>query len=77
MKKNIHPKYHDEVAVNCLCGNSFVISATIPGPVKVETCPKCHTVYNKWIVVAKVIKGRMEKFLEKQKKIEAVQWKSK
>lgn len=76
MKKDIHPKYYEEVIVNCLCGNSFTISATIPGPVKIESCPKCHTTYNKWVVINKVVKGRMEKFLEKQKKIEATQAKT-
>lgn len=77
MKKEIHPKYYNDVTVTCLCGNSFTISATIPGPIKVESCPACHPTYNKWVVITKVVKGRMEKFLEKQKKIEATQAKSK
>ncbi|MBU0627219.1 50S ribosomal protein L31 [Patescibacteria group bacterium] len=39
---------------------------------KVETCYQCHPVYNQDKVVKKVVKGRMEKFLEKQKKIDKI-----
>ncbi|MEI7477572.1 MAG: 50S ribosomal protein L31 [bacterium] len=71
MKKGIHPQYHQEVQVNCICGNSFTISSTIPGPVKVESCPACHPAYNKGLQIKQVSKGRMEKFAEKMKKIES------
>lgn len=47
MKKDIHPKYYKEVVVNCLCGNSFTVSTTVAGPIKIESCPKCHATYNK------------------------------
>jgi large subunit ribosomal protein L31 len=69
MKKEIHPKYFKDVVVNCICGNSFTIASTIPGPIKVESCPACHPVYNKWLQVKQVSKGRMEKYAEKMKKI--------
>ena len=72
MKKDIHPQYFKDVVVNCICGATFTINATIPGPVKTETCYKCHPVFNKNQVIKKVVKGRMEKFLEKQKRIDAV-----
>jgi len=39
---------------------------------KVETCYQCHPAFNKDKVIKKVIKGRMEKFLEKQKKMDTV-----
>jgi large subunit ribosomal protein L31 len=71
MKSGIHPKYNKEVTVNCICGNSFVISTTLAGPVKVETCPKCHQAYNKGLQVKTISKGRMEKHAEKLRKIEA------
>lgn len=72
MKKGIHWSYNQNVEVNCICGAKFTINSTIAGPLKVETCYQCHPVYNKDKVIKKVIKGRMEKFLEKQKKIAAI-----
>lgn len=71
-KKGIHPNYHTDVAVNCICGNTFTISSTDKGPIKVESCPACHPAYNKGLVVKQVSKGRMEKYAEKMKKIDAV-----
>jgi ribosomal protein L31 len=38
----------------------------------VETCNQCHPVFNKDRVVKKVVKGRMEKFLEKEKKMASI-----
>lgn len=55
--------------MTCICGASFTVNTTVPGPIKVETCYQCHPVFNKDKVVKKVIKGRMEKFLEKEKKM--------
>jgi len=72
MKKWIHGNYYKDVEVNCICGAKFTINDTIPGPIKVETCYQCHPAFNKDKVVKKVIKGRMEKFLEKQKKIDSI-----
>ncbi len=69
MKKWIHGNYHQDVQVTCICGASFTVNTTVPGPIKVETCYQCHPVFNKDKVVKKVIKGRMEKFLEKEKKM--------
>lgn len=71
MKKDIHANYHTEVTVNCICGNTFTIASTNKGPIKVESCPACHQAYNKGLQVKQVSKGRMEKYAEKLKKIEA------
>lgn len=73
MKDGIHPKYFKDVEVNCICGATFKINSSVPGPIKLETCYKCHPAYNKNQVIKKAAKGRMEKFLEKQKKIETMQ----
>lgn len=70
-KNGIHPQYNTDVTVNCICGNTFTIASTLKGPVKVESCPACHPAYNKGLVVKQVTKGRMEKFAEKMKKIDA------
>ena len=73
MKKWIHAQYYKDVEVNCICGTSFKVNTTVEGPIKVETCYQCHPVFNKDRVVKKPIKGMMEKYLEKQKRIEAAQ----
>lgn len=72
MKKWIHWNYYKDVDVNCICWASFTVNTTVAWPIKVETCYQCHTVFNKEKVVKKVIKGRLEKFLEKQKKIDSM-----
>ncbi len=71
-KANIHPTYHRGVQVQCICGNTHEINAAIAGPIKVESCPKCHPLYT-GKKETKIVKGRMEKFLEKQKRIDALQ----
>lgn len=68
----IHPMYTDEVQVTCICGATFTVSAATKGPIKVETCPNCHPIYT-GKKETKVIKWRMEKFLEKQKRIDSMQ----
>lgn len=72
MKKWIHGKYFQDVEVTCICGANFTVNTTVPGPLKVEVCYQCHPSFNKDKVVKKVIKGRMEKFLEKQKKMDTI-----
>lgn len=44
MKANIHPKYHPDCQVSCVCGNSFVTGSTEP-EIKVELCSACHPFY--------------------------------
>lgn len=68
----IHPQYNDDVQVQCICGDSFALSAAVAWPIKVESCPSCHPLYT-GKTETKVVKGRMEKFLEKQKRMEALQ----
>jgi ribosomal protein L31 len=61
------------VEVNCICGATFKVNATVSGPIKVETCYQCHPAFNQNKEVKKVVKGMMEKYLEKQKRIEEAQ----
>jgi len=56
MKKGIHADYYKDVPVQCICGAEFTVNATVPGPIKVETCNQCHPAFNKDKVVKKVIK---------------------
>ena len=77
MKTWIHGNYFQDVQVTCICGATFTVNTTIPGPIKVETCNQCHPAFNKDKVIKKVIKGRMEKFLEKEKKMATIKGKKK
>lgn len=70
-KDNIHPTYHRGVQVVCICGKTHDINAAIAGPIKIESCPNCHPLYT-GKKETKIVKGRMEKFLEKQKRIDAM-----
>ncbi len=72
MKKGIHTEYYKDVVVQCICWAEFTVNTTVPWPIKVETCYQCHPVFNKDKVVKKVVKWRMEKFLEKQKKMDSM-----
>lgn len=67
----IHPTYHDDVKVVCICEHTFTVSAAVEGPIKVESCPNCHPTYT-GKKETKVVKWRMEKFLEKQKRMDAM-----
>ncbi len=67
-----HWAFYKDVEVNCICGANFTINTTVPWPIKVETCYQCHPTYNKDKVIKKVVKWRLEKFLEKQKRIDAM-----
>jgi ribosomal protein L31 len=70
MKKDIHPKYYVDVAVECICGNKFTVNATVAGPIKVEQCQACHPLYNAWKIITKVSRGRLEEFKERQKRMD-------
>jgi large subunit ribosomal protein L31 len=72
MSTTTQPTYYQDVQVQCICGNSFSVNAAVEGPIKIESCPACHPVYT-GKKESKVVKGRMEKFLEKQKRMQALQ----
>lgn len=44
MKDKIHPKYHENAKITCLCGNAFTVGSTKP-ELRVEVCSKCHPFY--------------------------------
>lgn len=44
MKKDIHPQYHSDCQVSCVCGNTFSTGSTVP-EIKVELCSACHPFY--------------------------------
>jgi len=68
MKKDIHPKYYEDITVTCACGNVFKSGSTKP-ELHVEICSACHPFYTgkeKLIDTA----GRVERFrkMDSQKK---------
>jgi len=73
VKKEIQPKIYKDVEVVCICGATHVLgSATVPGPIKVESCKECHPSYNPDKKVEIVVKGRRQKYLEKMEKMKAM-----
>lgn len=66
MKAAIHPQYFDDCQVTCACGNKFTTGSTLE-KIDVEVCSKCHPFFtgqHKFVD----IKGRIDKFKEKQAK---------
>lgn len=41
MKTDLHPPYHSDAVVTCLCGNTFTTGSTLP-ELKTEVCSVCH-----------------------------------
>ena len=41
MKAAIHPVYHVDAEVRCLCGNTFTTGSTLT-ELKTEVCSVCH-----------------------------------
>jgi large subunit ribosomal protein L31 len=41
MKAEIHPEYHHDAQVRCLCGNEFTTGSTL-AELKTEVCSVCH-----------------------------------
>lgn len=72
MARPIHPDYHKEVKVICISGHEFTVNAWVVGPIKVESCPKCHETYT-GKKRENVMIGRRQKFMEKQKKMAELQ----
>ena len=66
MKKDIHPKYYNNVNVKCACGASFLVSSTKEN-LETEVCSKCHPFYTGKKIILDV-KGKVEKFKERMLK---------
>ncbi|MDE2801441.1 MAG: 50S ribosomal protein L31 [Chloroflexota bacterium] len=41
MKTAIHPQWHAEAIVHCVCGNTFTTGST-KAELRVEICNRCH-----------------------------------
>ncbi len=66
MKSSIHPTYYSDSQVTCACGNKFTTGSTLK-KIEVEVCSQCHPFFTgqqKFVD----IKGRIDKFKEKEAK---------
>lgn len=64
MKKEIHPKYNDEIKATCACGATYVVSSGL-SEIKVEICSACHPFYtgNEKVIDTA---GRVERFKKRK-----------
>jgi large subunit ribosomal protein L31 len=75
MKAEIHPKYHENAVITCVCGNVIKTGST-QEKMEIEICSKCHPFYTgteKLIDTA----GRVEKFKARRAKGESAPKKEK
>jgi len=70
MKKDIHPKYYENVVITCSCGAQYLAGST-KETVKTELCSACHPFFTGQ---AKLIDtaGRVDKFTAKRKASEEI-----
>lgn len=66
MKADIHPQWHPQAQVSCVCGNMFTVGST-KETIRVEICHKCHPFFTGEMKYVDTL-GRVEKFQKKQEK---------
>ncbi len=71
MKQSIHPQWHHDAVVTCSCGSSFTTGST-QAELSVDICSACHPFFTGEMKFIDE-KGRVDKFLAKQKKAEKLQ----
>lgn len=67
MKEGIHPKYHTDATVTCVCGSTFTTGSTMK-EIKVDICNQCHPFYTGKQKLLDV-EGRVERFNKRYAKI--------
>ena len=77
MKKDIHPKYNNNLEITCSCGNKIVTGSTLDtDSLTVEICSNCHPFYTgeqKIVDTENVVK----KFEERAQKTSKMSFRSK
>ena len=64
MKKDIHPAYHPNATIRCVCGKTYSVGST-KEKIETEICANCHPFFTgqeKLLDAA----GRVEKFKAKR-----------
>lgn len=70
MKKDIHPKYYENIEITCSCGAKYIAGSTKEN-LKTELCSACHPFFtgqSRLIDTA----GRVDKFMAKRKATEEI-----
>lgn len=75
MKKNLHPEWNHDAVVTCSCGNTFTTGASAKA-LQVDICSACHPFFTGEMRFVDR-QGRVDKFMAKMKKAQAVQQTSK
>lgn len=75
MKKDIHPKYYADAQIKCSCGKIYKIGSTREY-IETETCAACHPFYTGKARLVNAM-GRVDKFLKRAAKKEALAKKTK
>lgn len=71
MKQEIHPNYK-VIDVKCAnCGNTFTVGTTTEKGFSVAICSQCHPTYTGKVTIIDSA-NRVSKFLERQKKADAM-----
>ena len=72
MKKDLHPKYNNELVITCSCGNTITTGSTLQVEnLSVEICSKCHPFYTgeQKIVDTDNLVKKFEERVERSKKM--------
>lgn len=67
MKTDIHPKYHDDATMTCVCGASYNIGST-EKTISVEICSSCHPFYT-GLEKTLDTTGRVDRFKKRMAKV--------
>lgn len=62
MKADIHPNWHPEAKVSCVCGNSFTTGSIVP-EIRVDICSACHPFYTGTQKLVDT-QGQVDKFIK-------------
>jgi large subunit ribosomal protein L31 len=66
VKATIHPTYHHDAVVTCLCGNKFVTGSTLK-ELKTEVCSVCHPFFSGQQRIVDT-QGRVDRFQQRQQR---------
>jgi large subunit ribosomal protein L31 len=70
MKQGIHPNWHDDAVVTCVCGNTFT-TGSIQETLQVDICSKCHPFFTGEMRFVDR-QGRVDKFMQKMQKAQQI-----
>lgn len=73
MKKDIHPKYYENIVMTCSCGAKFLAGSTKEN-VKTELCSACHPFFTGQAKLVDTA-GRVDKFTARRKAVEDLKFK--